>query len=36
METDQRANDYEKQIKGVVFNGKIWTGGHGFTSVVSP
>ena len=35
-ETDLRANDYEKQVNGVVINGKRWTGGHGFTSGVSP
>ena len=27
MEMDQRANDYEKQVNGVVINGKRWTGG---------
>ena len=36
METDQRASEYEKQVNGVVINVKIWTGGHGFTSGVSP
>ena len=36
METDQRASEYEKQVNGVVINGKRWTGGHGFTSGVSP
>ena len=29
METDQRASDYEKQVNGVVINGKIWTGAMG-------
>ena len=35
MKTDQRANDYEKQVNAVVINGKRWTGAHGFTSGVS-
>ena len=29
METDQRASDYEKQVNGVVINGKYGLGGMG-------
>ena len=36
METNQRARDCEKQVNDVVINIKIWTGGHGFTTGVSP
>ena len=36
METGQRASEYENQVNEIVDNVKIWTGGHGFTSGVSP
>ena len=35
METDQRASDGGKKVNEVVINGKIWNGGHRFTSSVS-
>ena len=34
--TKQRASDHEKQVNEVVINVKEWTGGHSFTSGVSP
>ena len=36
MEMDQKASEYEKQVNKIVNNVKRWTGGHGFTSGVSP
>ena len=36
MKTNQRASEYEKRVNKVVNNVKIWTGGHRFTSGVSP
>ena len=36
MKTDQRASDGEKRVNVVVINGRRWTGGHEFTSGVSP
>ena len=36
VKTDQQANDGEKQVNKVVINVKEWTGGHGFTSGISP
>ena len=36
MKTEQRASDGEKQVNEVVINEENRTGGHGFTSGVSP
>ena len=36
MKMDQRASDDGKKVNEVVNNVKRWTGGHGFTSGVSP
>ena len=33
---DQQASDDEKQVNEVAINVKEWTGGHSFTSGVSP
>ena len=35
-EREHRASDDEKQVNEVVINVKEWTGGHSFTSGVSP
>jgi len=36
VKTDQQASNSKKQVKEVVINVKEWTGGHSFTSGVSP
>ena len=36
VKTDQQASNDEKQVNKVVINVKEWTGGHGFTSGISP